>query len=85
MPLDQFQIQNRLLKAMPSMCFAALADQLELVDLPLGHVLVEPDLPTTRVFFLEGGLGSIVATASDGERTEVGHVGYERMSEPTSC
>lgn len=80
MPLDQFQIQNRLLKAMPAPCFAALAAQLEPVDLPLGHVLVEPDLPTTRVYFLEGGLGSIVATASDGERVEVGHIGYEGMS-----
>jgi CRP-like cAMP-binding protein len=68
MPLDQFQIQNRLLKAMPAPCFAALADQLEPVDLPLGQVLVEPDLPTSRVHFLEGGLVSIVATASDGER-----------------
>jgi CRP-like cAMP-binding protein len=80
MPLDQIQIQNRLLKALPAPCFAALAARLEPVDLPLGHVLVEPDLPTTKVYFLEGGLGSIVATASDGERIEVGHIGYEGMS-----
>jgi CRP-like cAMP-binding protein len=80
MPLDPLQIQNRLIKAMPALCFAAFADQLEPVDLPLGHVLVEPDLPTRTVFFLEGGLGSIVATASDGERIEVGHIGYEGMS-----
>jgi CRP-like cAMP-binding protein len=80
MSVDQFQLQNRLLKAMPPLCFAELADQLEPVNLPLGHVLVEANLPTTTVFFLEGGLGSIVATASDGERIEVGHVGYEGMS-----
>lgn len=80
MPLDQSRIQNRLLKAMPAPCFEALAYQLEPVDLPLGHVLVEPDLPTNRFFFLESGLGSIVSAASDGERIEVGHIGYEGMS-----
>ncbi len=42
------------------------------IDLSVGDVLVEPDVPTDRVVFLEGGLGSIVATAPDGEKIEVG-------------
>ncbi|MEI1252188.1 Crp/Fnr family transcriptional regulator [Rhizobium aouanii] len=80
MPLDQAKIHNRLLKALPANCFAALSGQLELVDLPLGHVLVEPDALTGSVVFIERGLGSIVASSSDGKTVEVGHLGFEGMS-----
>ncbi len=80
MSRDQFKVHNRLLKAISQQCFTALLNDLEPIDLPVGDVLVEPDVPTDRVVFLEGGLGSIVATAPDGEKIEVGHLGYEGMS-----
>ena len=50
------------------------------VGLPLRSELVAPDLPIEYVNFLESGLASVVATNSDDESVEVGHVGFEGMS-----
>jgi CRP-like cAMP-binding protein len=80
MPIRQDEVRNRLLKALPADVFAVLVNQLEPIDLPLKRVLVEKDIPTTSVVFLETGLGSVVATSSDDEVVEVGHVGLEGMS-----
>jgi CRP-like cAMP-binding protein len=53
---------------------------MEAVDLPIRQVLVEKNQPTTHVYFLESGLGSIVASSDDEHSIEVGHVGREGMS-----
>jgi CRP-like cAMP-binding protein len=37
-------------------------------------------VPTDSVYFLEAGLASLVATNSDDESVEVGHIGYEGMA-----
>jgi CRP-like cAMP-binding protein len=79
-PFDQTKIQNRLLGALPSQTFELLRPYMEAVDLPLRHVLVQPDEPTSHVCFLESGLGSIVASSTDNETVEVGHVGREGMT-----
>jgi CRP-like cAMP-binding protein len=79
-PFDQTKIQNRLLGALPSQTFELLRPHMEAVDLPLRHVLVQPDEPTSHVCFLESGLGSVVASSTDNETVEVGHVGREGMA-----
>jgi CRP-like cAMP-binding protein len=50
------------------------------VDLPLRHTLVHQDQPTNEVCFIERGLGSVVASSTDDETIEVGHVGREGMT-----
>jgi CRP-like cAMP-binding protein len=80
MPVDQHDVRNRLLKALPAKLFAVIAPELEPVDLPLKLVVVEQDIPTTSVFFIETGLGSVVATSPDDEVVEIGHLGREGMS-----
>ncbi|MGO7031662.1 Crp/Fnr family transcriptional regulator, partial [Rhizobium ruizarguesonis] len=47
--------------------FARLSGEMERVDLPLRHVLVASDVPTTHVCFLERGLGSMVVSSTDEE------------------
>jgi CRP-like cAMP-binding protein len=80
MPKNQDQYRNRLLSGLPRDAFEVLSSHLEAVDLPLKHSLVEPDEATQYVCFIEDGLGSVVATSTDEERVEVGHVGRDGMS-----
>src|SRR4051812_17549878 len=77
---EQFNIRNRLLKVLPAEAFAKIRPLLTWVDLPLKHVLVEAHAPTTDVYFIESGLASVVATSSDDEIAEVGHIGREGMT-----
>ncbi|WP_062017980.1 Crp/Fnr family transcriptional regulator [Aureimonas sp. AU4] len=74
-------IRNRLLAALSHTGRNALMSQAEIIDLPVRTTLVEPNVPTTHVFFLESGLASVVATSRDGaEQIEVGHLGLEGLS-----
>src|SRR4051812_20623234 len=76
-------VQNRLLKASSDDDFAALASNLEPVDLPRLFTLSLPDQMPDYCYFLEAGIGSIVATSTAGQRAEVGVFGRDGMS-PTS-
>jgi CRP-like cAMP-binding protein len=78
--LDQSTVDNTLLKAMRAELFAQLSSEMERIDLPLRHCLVDPGVPTTHVCFLESGLASMVATSSDEEAVEIGHIGREGAS-----
>jgi CRP-like cAMP-binding protein len=78
--MKQDQVRNRLLKALPSWVFELLQPHMAAVELPLKTVLVEPNEITSHIYFIESGLGSIIATSPDGEVTEVAHVGFEGMS-----
>lgn len=78
--VDQSTIKNRLLKALAPKAFARFVPHLEFTDLSIKHVLVEVDQPTMDVCFIERGLGSMVATSSDNETVEVGHIGREGMT-----
>lgn len=78
--IAQQLVRNRLLAALPAEGFERLRPLMEPVDLPLRYVLAEADEPTRHVYFLESGLGSVVATSPDGETVEVGHVGREGVS-----
>lgn len=77
--LDQRNVRNLLLRALPADVFAYLAAEAEAVHLPIRHVLVESDQPNEHVCFIEEGLASMVATSAEDEAVEVGHVGYEGM------
>jgi len=73
--------RNRILASLPSQSFDRLVGDLEAVKLSFRQVLVEPNEPTENVYFLESGLGSVVANAPDSnKRIEIGHIGFEGMS-----
>jgi len=76
----QENAKNLLLRALPPGAYALLQPSMERVELPLKFDLVIPDAATDLVYFLERGLGSLVATNSDDESVEVGHIGYEGMT-----
>lgn len=76
----QTTVRNLLLRAIPQRAFEYLRPHMQLIDLPLKYELVTADEPTDTVCFLETGLGSVIATSSDDEAVEVGHVGFEGMS-----
>ncbi|MBY5485393.1 Crp/Fnr family transcriptional regulator [Rhizobium leguminosarum] len=78
--IDQSTVENTLLKMLSADRFARLSEGMERVDLPLRHVLVASDVPTTHVCFLERGLGSMVVSSTDEEVVEIGHIGREGAS-----
>lgn len=77
---SQSTVSNLLLRALPLEAFELLRPAMQQVDLPLKYELVTAGVANNLVYFLERGLGSIVATSSDDEIVEVGHIGYEGMS-----
>jgi CRP-like cAMP-binding protein len=77
---DQSGVRNLLLKALPSQAFDFLQPSMEAIDLPIKFDVVLSDVPTTHVYFIESGLASVVATSSDDEAIEVGHIGPEGMA-----
>ena len=78
--LLQANTANLLLRALPPEAYALLHPSMQRVELPLKFDLVLPDVATDLVYFLERGLGSLVASNSEDESVEVGHPGYESMS-----
>ncbi|WP_429515259.1 Crp/Fnr family transcriptional regulator [Rhodoligotrophos appendicifer] len=72
--------KNGLLNALRPSDLARLMPHLEPVELKLRDVLVPTDTLIAYVYFLESGIGSIVASSPDGQEIEVGHVGWEGMS-----
>ncbi|MBY5406833.1 Crp/Fnr family transcriptional regulator, partial [Rhizobium leguminosarum] len=77
---SQSNIQNLLLRALAPEAFDLLQATMQPRELPVQFELVAPDVPSETAYFLESGLASIVATNSDDESVEVGHVGYEGMA-----
>jgi CRP-like cAMP-binding protein len=77
---SQSTVSNLLLRALPPEAFDLLKPAMQRIDLPLKFELVTPDVPNDQVVFLERGLGSLVATSSDNEIVEVGHIGYEGLA-----
>lgn len=79
----QSNIENQILRTLDGSVFAEIAKHLEFIDLPRKFALSEPDEPSLYVYFLESGIGSIVAISSEGYRAEVGLFGRDGMS-PTA-
>jgi CRP-like cAMP-binding protein len=77
---DQRKVRNLLLQVMPSEAFSLLLPHMMAVDLPVKHTLVEANIATESVCFIEKGLSSVVASTSDNEEIECGHIGFEGMT-----
>jgi CRP-like cAMP-binding protein len=71
------KFQNRLLAQLPAGEMAALLPHLELIELPLGFRIVQAAHKIDYVYFLEGGLGSIVTVSPKGQKAEAGMFGWE--------
>lgn len=59
---------------------ALLAPHMRRCALPLRMMLVTPDLPIEAVYFIEEGIGSVVASTGSGKQAEVGFIGFEGMT-----
>jgi CRP-like cAMP-binding protein len=78
--VSQDKVRNKLLGLLPEDAFAALSPALDYVELPRAHVFSSPDLAAENAYFIESGIGSIVAITPQGQRSEVGIFGPEGMS-----
>ncbi|MCJ2005511.1 Crp/Fnr family transcriptional regulator, partial [Methylobacterium sp. J-092] len=77
--LGQASCRNRLLAALPPSDFDLLQGRLALQKFAVGDVLIQTDTSTTSLYFVERGIVSLVAQASDGEQAEIGLVGCEGL------
>lgn len=68
---------NHLLAALPREEYARLAPHLEVVRLPAGRVLSEAGGSIRYLYFLKGGMASLVSITEDGHSVEVGMIGNE--------
>jgi CRP-like cAMP-binding protein len=77
--IEQSNVCNRLLRALPPDDFALLAGSLKPVTLEFKEVLYEPDQPIESVYFIESGSASMLVPIDDGDFAEVGLVGREGL------
>lgn len=73
----QTDCRNRLLRLLSHDDREAITPLLEPVDLPKGSVIAEPNQPIGHYYFIEAGIGSIVAISPEGQQAEVGLVGRD--------
>lgn len=78
--VTQEKTRNKLLARLDAEDFAAVAPFLEPVELPRAFVFSAPDTPVDHAYFIEAGIGSIVAITPQGQRSEVGIFGAEGMT-----
>jgi len=69
--------QNHLLAALPAQDFARLSANLELVPMPLGHVLYESGSELRQVYFPTTAIVSLLYVMIDGASAEIAVVGNE--------
>lgn len=72
-------VQNRLLAALHADDLAWLAPHLVPVSVAKGEVLVDQERPVAHAWFIENGLGSVMARTPDGHATEIGMFGSEGL------
>jgi CRP-like cAMP-binding protein len=78
--VPQDKIRNKLLSLLPHHAFETIADALEQIELPRAYVFSNPDTPADHAYFIETGIGSVVAITPQGQRSEVGIFGREGMT-----
>ncbi len=71
--------QNHLLAALPASEWRRWLPQLELVDMPLGHVLYEAGSTLTHVYFPTTAIVSLLYVMENGASAEIAVVGYEGL------
>ena len=74
---DDRSPKNRLLAAMPSAEYARWKPLLEMVDLTLGQVLVEPGVELEYAYFPATAIISLLYVMQDGESAEIALVGND--------
>lgn len=74
------KVRNKLLSRLDAEALATISDALEPVELPRAFVFSAPDTPADHAYFIESGIGSIVAITPQGQRSEVGIFGPEGMT-----
>ncbi|MBC7282942.1 Crp/Fnr family transcriptional regulator [Hoeflea sp.] len=78
--LDRSTVRNRLLLLVDEWESHRLIPLLEAVDLPKGFVLSHSKMPISHAYFLDSGIGSIVAESPEGQRAEAGLFGRDGFS-----
>ncbi|MCY0093161.1 Crp/Fnr family transcriptional regulator [Hoeflea ulvae] len=78
--IQQTQVRNRLLAHVSAEDFARIAPHLEFVELPWRHAFSQPNMLAEYSYFLESGIGSIVAPSPEGHSAEIGIFGREGMT-----
>jgi len=74
------KVRNRLLSRLTLEDFNAIETALEPIELPRAFAFSTPDTAPEHVYFIEAGIGSIVAITPEGQRSEVGIFGPEGMT-----
>ena len=69
--------QNQLLAALPAEEHARLLPDLELIAMPLGHVLYESGIQMRHVYFPSSSIVSLLCVMEDGASAEIAVVGNE--------
>jgi len=75
--IDQSTVRNRLLLALPPEDFALIAAHLVPAAVCRGETLVEFDAVTDFAWFLNEGVGSVIAISPEGHRVEAGLFGRD--------
>lgn len=79
-PPRQQDVRNRLLRALNEADFARLAPHLTPVPMPKSIVLHDFGDAVRHAWFIEDGLGSVIARLPDGEAAEIGLYGFEGLA-----
>jgi CRP-like cAMP-binding protein len=73
-------VQNLLLRRLSTDDMERVLEKAQRVELPFKTVVIEPNKPLRHVHFVESGTISMISTLEDGNRAEVGLVGFEGMA-----
>jgi CRP-like cAMP-binding protein len=71
--------RNRILAALPPDELDRIQPALELVDMPLRKVVIDPNRPIEHVYFVEEGVVSMLGVMEDGTAVETATIGNEGM------
>jgi len=74
-----FPCQNLILTTLPATHYASLAPLLELIHLPLGHVLYESGAQMQHVYFPTNSIVSLLYVLESGASAEIAIVGNEGL------
>jgi CRP-like cAMP-binding protein len=81
--LQPIKLRNGLLGALSGEELHAVAEHMQAIDLPRGFNLSLANVDPAFCYFLESGIGSIVAKSPDGNQAEVGLFGFDGMTPTT--